>query len=101
EWLTCGSLACSLESPFLYRELAIVERRQGNLAAALEHAQKAAAMNPTESRNFITIGEIYEAQSEYTKAAEAYGTAVSLEPNEAIDAKLEDLKARAAFASMP
>jgi tetratricopeptide (TPR) repeat protein len=95
------TIAASPDSPFLYRELAIVERRQGNLAAALEHAQKAAAMNPTESRNFITIGEIYEAQSEYTKAADAYTTAISLEPNEAIDAKVEDLKGKAAFASMP
>lgn len=95
------TIAASPDSPFLYRELAIVEKRQGNLAAALEHAQKAAAMNPTEPRNFITIGEIYEAESDLTKAAEAYGTAVSLEPNEAIETRLEDLKARVAFASMP
>jgi len=95
------TISASPDSPFLYRELAIVERRQGNLAAALEHAQKAAAMNPTEPRNFITIGEIYEAQSEFSKAADAYGTAVSLEPNEAIEAKADDLKARAAFATMP
>jgi tetratricopeptide (TPR) repeat protein len=95
------TIAASPDSPFLYRELAIVEKREGNLAGALEHAQKAATMNPTEPRNFTTIGEIYEAQSEYGKAADAYATAVSLEPNEALEAKVNELKAKAAFATMP
>src|SRR5262245_48509161 len=95
------TIAASPDSPFLYRELAIVEKREGNLARALEHAQKAAALNPTEPRNFITIGEIYEAQGDDVKAAEAYVTSVSLEPNEAIAAKVDDLKAKAAFAAMP
>ena len=95
------TIAASPDSPFLYRELAIVERREGNLPRALEHAQKAAALNPTESRNFSTIGEIYEAQEEYAKAIEAYTSAASLEPSDALDAKLDELRERAAFAAMP
>lgn len=95
------TLGASPDSPFLYRELAIVERREGNLAGALEHAQKAATLNPTESRNFTAIGEIYEAQSEYVKAADAYASAAALEPSDATDAKIEDLRAKAAFATMP
>ena len=95
------TIAASPDSPFLYRELAIVEKREGNLPAALTHAQKAAELNPTEPRNFATIGEIHEAQSEFGKAADAYATAVALEPNDAIESKLDDLRARAAFASMP
>ena len=95
------TISASPESPFLYRELAIVERREGNLPAALTHAQKAATLNPTEPRNFVTIGEIYEAQSEFGKAVDAYATAVALEPNDAIESKIDDLRARAAFASMP
>jgi len=95
------TIAASPDSPFLYRELAIVEKREGNLASALEHAQKAATLNPTEPRNFTTMGEIYEAQSEFSKAVDAYSTALTLEPNEAIESKLDDLRARAAFAAMP
>jgi len=95
------TIVASPESPFLYRELAIVEKRGGSLPAALTHAQKAATLNPTEPRNFITIGEIYEAQSEFGKAVDAYATAVALEPNDAIESKIDDLRARAAFASMP
>lgn len=95
------TIAASPDSPFLYRELAIVEKREGNLASALEHAQKAATLNPTESRNFTTIGEIYEAQAAYDKALEAYTMAAALEPNEAIESKIDDLRERAAFAAMP
>lgn len=95
------TLEASPDSPFLYRELAIVERREGNLPRALEHAQKAAAMNPTEPRNFVTIGEIYEAQEEYAKAIEAYTSAAALEPSDGLDAKLEELREKAAFAAMP
>lgn len=95
------TIVASPDSPFLYRELAIIEKRQGNLAAALTHAEKAATLNPTEPRNFTTIGEIYEAQSEFAKAADAYATAVGLEPNDAIESKIDDLRAKAAFASMP
>ena len=73
----------------------------GNLAAALTHAQKAAELNPTEPRNFATLGEIYEAQAEFGKAAEAYATAVALEPSDALEAKLDELREKAAFAAMP
>ena len=95
------TIAASPDSPFLYRELAVVERREGNLAAALGHAQKAAELNPSESRNFMTIGEIYEALGDYAKAAEAYGAAAAIEPSESLDARLDELRERAAFAAMP
>lgn len=95
------SLAVSPDSPFLYRELAVIERRNGNLEAALGHAGKAAELSPAEPRNFVTLGEIYEARGEYSKAVDAYGTAVALEPSDALDARIDDLRERAAFASMP
>lgn len=95
------TIAVSPDSPFLYRELANVEKREGNLAQALEHAQKAATLNPAEPRNFVTIAEIYEAQGDYTKAVDAYSSAAALEPNDAVEDKIEALRERAAFAAMP
>jgi len=95
------TIVASPDSPFLYRELAVVERREGNLAAALAHAQKAAELNPSEPRNFATIGEIYEALGDYAKAVEAYNAALAIEPSEALDARLDELRERAAFAAMP
>jgi tetratricopeptide (TPR) repeat protein len=95
------ALAASPDSPFLYREIAAVERLEGNLPGALEHALKAATMDPTDTRAFILIGEIYEALGEYLKAADAFGSAVVLEPGEALDRRIDGLREKAAFAAMP
>jgi tetratricopeptide (TPR) repeat protein len=95
------TIAASPDSPFLYRELANVEKREGNLASALQHVQKAAELNPGESRNMVTLGEIYEAQGDFAKAVDAYVAASALEPSDALDAKIEELRERAAFAAMP
>jgi tetratricopeptide (TPR) repeat protein len=95
------AIAASPQSPFLYRELATVERRQGNLAGALEHAQKAAELEPSEARTFMLLGEIYEAQDNIAKAIDAYGSALALEPNETLDRHVDDLHEKAAFAAMP
>lgn len=95
------TIAASPDSPFLYRELANVERREGHLSAALEHAQKAAALNPGEPRNLVTIGEILEAQGEFAKAADAYAAAAAIEPGESLDARVGELREKAAFAAMP
>ena len=95
------SLAASPDSPFLYRELAAVERRNGRIEAALQHAEKAVELNPSEARSFITLGEVYEAQGAFAEAADAYGRAVGLEPSAAVDARIDAIRERAAFAAMP
>lgn len=95
------AIASSPQSPFLYRELATVERRDGNLAAALTNVQKAAELEPTEPRNQILAAEILQEQGDLLKAADAYAAANALEPNEAIAAKIDELRERSAFAAMP
>ncbi len=95
------AIRASPQSPFLYRELSAVERREGLLEAALTHAQKAAALEPTEARNLVQIAEIHEAQGDFVRAADAYGSAVAIEPSAEIDVRIDDLRAKAAFAAMP
>ncbi len=95
------AIAASPESPFLHRELATVERRDGTMAAALAHADKAIALDPNEPRSFILLGEIYEAQSEFARAADAYASAAALEPSNALSDKIQMLHERTAFAAMP
>lgn len=96
-----AAIAASPQSPFLYRELAVVERRDGDLASALSHAQKAAELDPNDTRSLTLIGEILESQQEYAKALDAYVAALALEPNEALSNRIEDLRERAAFDAMP
>jgi tetratricopeptide (TPR) repeat protein len=95
------AIAASPQSPFLYRELAEVERREGALSSALEHAQKASALEPTEPRALVLVGEILEAQGDYLKAAEAYAAAAALEPSTELDARMDAIREKTAFAAMP
>jgi tetratricopeptide (TPR) repeat protein len=95
------AIAASPQSPFLYRELAGIEQRDGDLPSALAHAQKAAELDPNDSRSLILIGEIQEAQKAYQQAIEAYSAALALEPSEELSNKVDDLRERAAFEAMP
>jgi tetratricopeptide (TPR) repeat protein len=95
------AIAASPQSPFLYRELAAIERRDGDAAAALAHAQKASELDPNDSRSLVFIGEIYESQKEYQKAIDAYSSALALEPGDELANRIEDLRERAAFEAMP
>jgi tetratricopeptide (TPR) repeat protein len=95
------AIAASPGSPFLYREAADVARRQGNLDAALRHAQKAAEVDPTDARAQVLTGEIYEALGDRPKAVAAYEAALALEPNEAIDRKVEAIREAMALAALP
>ena len=96
-----AAIAASPQSPFLYRELATVERRDGDLASAMTHALKAAELDPNDSRALTLIGEIHESQKEYLKAVDAYEAALAIEPGAELADKIEDLRERAAFEAMP
>jgi tetratricopeptide (TPR) repeat protein len=95
------AIAASPESPFLYRELATVLVRQGDLDGALQQATRAAELDPTDARAQIQLGEIHEARKDVAKAAAAYEAALALEKTEALEAKVEGLREEIALAAMP
>ena len=95
------ALAASPDSPFLYRELADVARRQGDLDTALGQAQKASELDPTDVRTQVLLGDIYEARKDAVNAVAAYEAAQALEPNEALGRKVETLREGIALAAMP
>ncbi len=76
------AIAASPDSPFLYREVADVARRQGDADTALRQAQKALELEPTDVRAQILLGDIYDAQKDAAKAVAAYEAALALEPND-------------------
>jgi tetratricopeptide (TPR) repeat protein len=96
-----SAIARSPESPFLYRELAGVERQQGDVGGALEHFRKAVALDPTDGRSLAQIGEILDAQNDVEGAAKAYAESLAVEPSAEVERKLDDLRARAALAQLP
>ena len=95
------AIAATPASPFLYRELAMVERREARLEEALQHAQKAVELEPGDARNHVVLADVLEAQGQFGRAADAVSTALSLEPNEALARRAEALRERAALEAMP
>jgi len=95
------AIAASPDSPFLYRELADVHRRQNNLDGALQQATKAAELDPTDARTQVLIGDIQEARKEPALAIPAYESALALEPNEPLEKKVEALREAVVLANMP
>jgi tetratricopeptide (TPR) repeat protein len=96
-----AAITASPDSPFLYRELAAVERQQGNSSGALEHLRKAAELDPADAASVAQIAEILESQGDTPGALDAYDRSLTIEPSEAVEAKRDALRARAEFAKMP
>jgi tetratricopeptide (TPR) repeat protein len=95
------AIASSPDSPFLYRELAGVERQKGDADAALEHLRKAAALDPSDAKSVTQIGEILEGRGDIDGAGKAYADANAIEPSDDLERRLENLRAKAALARLP
>lgn len=95
------AIAASPDSPFLHRELAIVEQRAGQLPAALEHIQRAIELDANDPRNFVVQADVLEAMGEWDKAATALTSAAALEPSDVITQRIDALREKIAFAAMP
>lgn len=96
-----SAITASPESAFLYRELAAVERRAGDLADALTHAERAAVLDPGDARALTLVGEIHESNHDWVKAADAYAAAAALEPGDELAARADAMREHAAFEAMP
>lgn len=95
------AIAASPDSGFLYRELASTEQRQGKSADALEHARKAAALDPSDVRAHLLAGEILEAEREYAQAIAEYEAAAAIDPSPETTTRLEGARDRADLAALP
>jgi len=96
-----SAIVASPDSEFLYRELASVQHRSGDEAAALTNAQKAAQMDPSDVRALTIVAQVLEAQRAWPQAADAYAAVNALEPNDATASKIDTMRENAAFDAMP
>ena len=96
-----SALASSPDSPFLYRELAILEHQKGDPDAALEHFRKAVSLDPADAESLEQIGDILESRNDYEGAAAAYTEANAIEPSAALTTKIEAIRARVDLARLP
>ena len=96
-----SAIEASPQSAFLYRELAAIDQRAGDSAAALTHAEKAVSLDPGDARALQLVAEIDEANRAWAKAADAYAALNAVEPSEVTAAKIDHMRERAAFDAMP
>ena len=95
------ALTASPDSAFLHRELALLERRQGNLPAALEHFRRATELDPADAVSFVQIGEVLEQQQDFPGADAAYRKAAENEPTPDLTRRIAALGERMRELKMP
>jgi tetratricopeptide (TPR) repeat protein len=86
------AIAASPDSPFLYVEVAGVERRKGDNDAAIEHFRRAAALDPGDVRSRTQIGELLEEKNDIQGAIKAYTDAIAVESNPELEKRVADLQ---------
>src|SRR5262245_4824681 len=91
----------SPDSAFLYRELGAVERRKGEVDAALADFRHAVMLDPTDAGSLVQIGDILDGRGEFEEAVKTYNDALALEANPDVEAKIENVQARAELARRP
>lgn len=95
------AIAASPDSAFLYRDLALVERKAGDDTAALEHFQKAISLESSDAASHANIGAILEQRGDVPGALAAYERARALDPDEVPAERIAKLREAVALAALP
>lgn len=95
------AIEASPDSPFLYRERAIVEAGRGDDESALEDFRRAVSLDPTDATSKLRIAELLDKRGDSEAALRAYDEAIAIEPNDQASARREDLRTRMELARLP
>ncbi len=95
------AIATSPDSPFLYRELADVDRARGRIDAALAEARRAAELDPDDARSLVTLAEIQVGRGAYDDALSALSKAAEIDPGPAIEQRMQQVRDLATLARRP
>lgn len=91
----------SPDSAFLYREVAAVEGRQGNIDAAIRHLTRASELDPSDATAFVAIADLLVERQDYQGADAAYRKAAAIESTPELTAKMAALAARVRESRLP
>lgn len=95
------AMRSSPDSPFLHRELGIVERRQGNADVALGHFRRAIELEPSDAISHTEIGDLLAERRDYDGAESSYRRAAAIEPTAELNARMANVRALARDARLP
>jgi len=95
------ALQASPDSAFLYRELGLVERKQGNEDAALDRLGRAAELDPADVVSLTQTGELLEQRQDFAGAEGAYRRAAGIEASGDLAARIAAVAEKARDAQLP
>ncbi len=95
------ALTIAPDSGVLYRGLALVERRLGELGLALEYVMRANDLEPDDAAGLMLQGDIHETLGDLEGAETAFSRAVRIEPTPNRQANLDRVRGRLAAVRLP
>ena len=95
------AVTLSPDSAFLHRELALVERRQGNNDLAIRHFTRATELDPSDTTAIVAVGDILAERLDYQGAEAAYRKAAAIEPTAELSARMAALAERVRESRLP
>lgn len=96
-----SAIEASPDAAFLYRDLALMERRAGRPETALELARAALIYDADDVKAHVLIGDVLAEREEYAEALAAYGRAAALDPSPALEAAITRVREREREAALP
>jgi tetratricopeptide (TPR) repeat protein len=96
-----AAIVASPDSPFLHRELALVEVRRGDTDAALEHFRRAVALDASDAASLGQIAVIVEARGDVPEAMRLYEQSLAIEPNADLARRRDALREQIELAKLP
>ena len=95
------ALTIAPDSGVLYRGLALVERRLGELGLALEYVMRANDLEPDDAAGLTLQGDIHETLGDLEGAETVFSRAVRIEPTPDRQANLDRVRGRLAAVRLP
>jgi len=96
-----NAIAASPDSAFLYRELATIERSQGQSEPAIEHLRKANELDPSDPAVLAMLGDLLEQSGDLDGSLKAYAAALAIESDPLVEQKRAAVRGRVELAALP
>jgi tetratricopeptide (TPR) repeat protein len=95
------ALSVSPDSAFLYRELGMIDRANGDEEAGLDRFRRAAELDPGDALSLIQIGDLLAERRDFEGAESAYRRASAIEPSDNLRARIAAVVAEARDTQLP
>jgi tetratricopeptide (TPR) repeat protein len=96
-----AAIVASPDSPFLYRELGLVEAGRGDDDAALEHFRRAVALDSSDAASIGQIARIVETRGDLAESLRLYEEALAIEPNADLARRRDLVREQIELAALP